>query len=56
MLELLDEGGFASAETTEPLRHEVNEILAMTVASIKTKCAHLKDELSQNSSIVTRNS
>jgi four helix bundle protein len=55
-LELLHESGFVSAETTEHLRNEANEILAMTVASIKTKRAHLNQEPTLNSSIVNRQS
>jgi len=55
-LELLSESEFVSPEKTQPLTNEANEILAMTVASIKTKRAHLKDESNQNSSIVNRQS
>jgi four helix bundle protein len=35
-LELLTEAGYLSVARTERLSHEANEILAMTVASIKT--------------------
>jgi four helix bundle protein len=35
-LELLEEAGFVAAENVRDLRKETNEIVAMTVASIKT--------------------
>jgi four helix bundle protein len=40
-LELLTESGILTNEATEPLRKEANELVAMTVASIKTLRARL---------------
>ena len=40
-LELLDEGGFVNVENTVLLHRECDEILAIVVASIKTKRSNL---------------
>jgi len=53
-LEMLKESGYAATEAVEPLLSEANEIVAMTVASIKTKRAQLNNE--SNPTFVTRNS
>ncbi len=55
-MELLGESGFVSTQQVAPLLGEANEIVAMTVASIKTKRANLAHEPTKNSSIVNRNS
>ena len=55
-LELLSESGFSSNEQLTLLLRESDEIVAMTVASIKTKRAHLNSEPTKNSTIVNRNS
>ena len=55
-LELLNDGGFANADQVQPLLHEANEIVAMTVASIKTKRMHLTGESPNQSSTVNQKS
>lgn len=55
-LELLSEGGFANANQVQPLLYEANEIVAMTVASIKTKRVQLDNAPPNQSSIKNRQS
>ena len=55
-LELLSESGFAPLEMIQPLLHEANEIVAMTVSSIKTKRVQLDNALPNQSSIKNRQS